>query len=71
MKINFKSQGINMTNNVAGKKRTKKPFDPTRDNIATPLWVIDLMIEWAEYKPQQRVLDPCCGDGRILKRIST
>jgi phospholipid N-methyltransferase len=56
-----------MTNNVAGKKRRSRQPDPVKDKIPTPTWVINEMAKLAEYKPGQSILDPCAGDGVMVR----
>jgi len=35
------------------------------DNIQTPIWLAKIIVE--HFKPNGRVLEPCCGDGNFLK----
>lgn len=45
-------------------------LDGRKDLIRTPLWLVDKMIDMLELEVYDNVLDPCCGDNRMLKRIS-
>lgn len=36
----------------------------------TPAWVVRSLLEWTVRKPNDRLLDPSCGDGRFIARHS-
>ena len=39
------------------------------DNYATPPWVTQLLLPYLALPPGIRVLDPCCGEGAILRML--
>ena len=42
-----------------------------KDDILTPMWLVDIMINWGIFNQWNvgKVLDPCCGDGRMIARL--
>lgn len=45
------------------------PADTTLSQWFTPSWLAKRMVEWAGVRPGMRVLEPSCGNGRIVDAI--
>lgn len=41
--------------------------DPEKDIVETPMWLVERMVEIANIQKGECVIDPCCGDNRILE----
>ena len=50
-------------------KSIQKRVNPN-DKIYTPLKIVDMMLEFCDYKPGQSVLDPCRGLGAIYNKLA-
>jgi type I restriction-modification system DNA methylase subunit len=44
-------------------------YSKPRDIVRTPYWLIYKMMQLANIKHNEKILDPCFGDGRIINRV--
>jgi hypothetical protein len=50
-------------------QRSPAHRNPPNDNISTPDWLADLMVQWADLRDNQLVLEPCFGSGALLRAL--
>lgn len=66
-----KTQDQNPDQIYMDERSIRQEVNQVKDIVRTPIWLIDKMIDWLglDIDFADRVLDPCAGDGRMIKRL--